>query len=124
MRLGIAISNHLPTPTVGDLAAQPCLDASCRWFAVATSTPWTPLPGRRPFLVTVLLRYNFDISQVRWFSLLVVCFVAAVLQLLASWQPPLCQAGVRHPGFCGLAFEGAGNGRNHVGRIRAASPKC
>ena len=76
------------------------------------------------FLVTVLLRYNFDISQVRWFSLLVVCFVAAVLQLLASWRHPLCQAGVRHPGFCGVAFERAGNGRNHVGRIRAASPEC
>lgn len=37
-------------------------------------------------IVAVLLRYDFDASQVRWFSLLVVCFVAAVLQLLAGWR--------------------------------------
>ena len=37
-------------------------------------------------LVALVLRFDFDLSQVGWLSLLVVCFVAAVLQLLVGWR--------------------------------------
>ena len=40
-------------------------------------------------LAAVLLRYDFDVSRVRWLSLAVVCGAAAVLQLALGWRTAL-----------------------------------
>ncbi|GAB3029982.1 nucleoside-diphosphate sugar epimerase/dehydratase [Parafrigoribacterium mesophilum] len=34
----------------------------------------------------VLLRYDFDVSQIDWLSVLIACLVAALLQLLLGWR--------------------------------------